>query len=61
MPLLQIYTAQNQLSYMEKLELVSTLTEFYTEIMPDFFLKIVFNEIRSTYPPSCIANYPSYY
>lgn len=46
MPILQFYTNTNQLTLAEKEELVKTLTAFYAKHMPDFFVNIVFNEVR---------------
>ncbi len=56
---LQFYTSQNQLSNAEKLELVSTLTDFYAEIMPEFFVNIVFNEVRSISHLSYVTDHRS--
>ncbi|KAE9364947.1 hypothetical protein N431DRAFT_386903 [Stipitochalara longipes BDJ] len=45
MPVLQFYTNTNQLTLAEKEELVGTLTEFYAQRMPAFFVNIMFNEL----------------
>lgn len=44
MPVLQFYTNPSQLTPSEKQELVKTLTDFYAQRMPDFFVNIMFNE-----------------
>ena len=51
MPVLQIYTNINQLTTAEKEELAKTLTAFYAELMPDFFVNIMFNEVRALFHP----------
>ena len=45
MPLLQFYINPSQLSLAEKEELSKTLTDFYAQLMPDFFVDIIFNEV----------------
>ncbi|PMD57885.1 uncharacterized protein K444DRAFT_533075 [Hyaloscypha bicolor E] len=45
MPVLQFYINPNQLSLAEKEELSKTLTDYYAQSMPDFFVDIMFNEL----------------
>jgi hypothetical protein len=45
MPVLQFYINPNQLSLAEKEELSKTLTDYYAQSMPDFFVDIMFNEV----------------
>ncbi|EPE35488.1 hypothetical protein GLAREA_11187 [Glarea lozoyensis ATCC 20868] len=45
MPLLKFYTVTNQLTPEEKADLAQVLTARYAQIMPDFFVNIMFHEL----------------
>ena len=45
MPILKLYTTQNQLTSAEKAELAKVLTAGYSRIMPAFFVNIMFHEV----------------
>ncbi|CAG8975454.1 hypothetical protein HYALB_00004768 [Hymenoscyphus albidus] len=45
MPILKFYTSPNQLSSVEKQDLATVLTSKYAELMPAFFVNIMFHEL----------------
>ena len=46
MPLVRFYLNPGQLTAAEKAEIAQFLTKIYARVMPDFFVNVVFHEVR---------------